>query len=42
MDCVANDQLCRDQGIRAFPTLRLFNKRTKLDPDYSSVRDGMC
>jgi hypothetical protein len=38
VDCVANDQLCRDQNIRAFPTLRLFNKRTKLDPDYSSVR----
>ena len=38
VDCVANDQLCRDQNVRAFPTLRLFNKRTGLAPDYTSVR----
>lgn len=39
---MANEQLCKDQKVHAFPTLRLFNKRTGLAPDYSSVRFFRC
>lgn len=35
---MANEQLCKDQKVHAFPTLRLFNKKAGLAPDYSSVR----
>lgn len=38
MDCAANEQLCKEQAVHAFPTLRLFNRRTGLAPDYNSVR----
>jgi len=38
VDCVTNAQLCKDQKVHAFPTLRLFNKASPLPPDYNTDR----
>ncbi len=38
VDCVTNEQLCKDQKVHAFPTLRLFNKGVPLPPDYNTDR----
>ena len=42
VDCVSNAQICRDQKIHAFPTLRLFRYDTPLPPDYNTVRSRSC
>jgi hypothetical protein len=38
VDCVTHAQLCKDQKVHAFPTLRLFNKASPLPPDYNTDR----
>lgn len=38
IDCVANRQLCTDQKIQAFPTLRLFKENKPQLPDYKLDR----
>ena len=38
VDCIANRQLCAEQKIQAFPTLRLFKQRQAQPPDYKLVR----
>lgn len=38
VDCVANADICAQQKIHAFPTLRLFRHETPLPPDYNTVR----
>jgi thiol-disulfide isomerase/thioredoxin len=38
VDCVANEDLCRAQGIRAFPTLRLFKHGKQYGKDYKEDR----
>lgn len=38
IDCVANRDLCGEQVVRAFPTLRLFKSGKALSPDYREDR----
>ena len=38
MDCVANQMLCMNQRVQAFPTLRLFKDSVVQPPDYRSDR----
>jgi len=38
VDCVANRNLCSDQRIMAFPTLRLFKDGEIFAPDYKMDR----
>lgn len=38
VDCIANRDLCKDQKIRAFPSLRLYEKGAFLKPGYSGDR----
>lgn len=38
VDCVANRQLCADQRVMAFPTLRLFKEGEIFAPDYKMDR----
>lgn len=38
VDCVTHTQLCKDQKVHAFPTLRLFNRASPLPPDYNTDR----
>lgn len=38
IDCVANRDLCAEQVVRAFPTLRLFKGGKPLSPDYREDR----
>lgn len=37
VDCVANKNLCMEQRIQAFPTVRLFKGLTPETPDYRDV-----
>jgi protein disulfide-isomerase-like protein len=38
VDCVANNELCMNQKIQAFPTLRVFKEAEPQAPDYRSDR----
>lgn len=38
VDCVSNPAVCRDQGIRTFPTLRLYQEGKDVVPDYKMDR----
>lgn len=38
VDCVANRNLCTQQRIQAFPTLRFFKDKEQYGPDYKNDR----
>jgi len=38
VDCQANADLCREQSVRAFPTLRWYDNKKAQAPDYKSDR----
>ena len=38
VDCVANRELCTQQRIQAFPTLRFFKDKQQYGPDYKNDR----
>ena len=38
VDCVTNRNLCMDQRVQAFPTLRMFKSGNVEPPDYRSDR----
>lgn len=40
IDCVEHRDLCADQVIRAFPTLRLYKGGKAIAPDYREDRWG--